>query len=287
MMSLSHFSRLKTKTQLLVAGAMLSCSVLLLGAHAMKVRHMQEIGLPAAVRLPAVLERVAMLKEQSEITELQAQLRGGSPEEAVQVFVLPRDGDLDRLLATFDVFFNYAQKQRLMRNASAIAVGETREEEGTTVMPLTFEADMTEQGLAELVLLMDLAGTVSVADAFDSAEISLLLALTEEENPAAITSLEQFLSTDLLRYAREPKPFEEQLFKSFASESFVLRWKEITNASRLTEFARMLGGETGLILDRQNLWPLRLLKIVRLDRRDLGNGMTHVFVEVEAYGRVD
>lgn len=266
---------------------MLGLSAMLLSAHASRVRLMQETGLPAALRLPAMVERKELLTEQSEITELQLSMRSGSIEETVQVYVLPTESDLDRLLATFDVFFEYLRKGRSAQNVSAIAVGDERGDGPLTVLPLTFEADMTEEGLREFLLFMDLAGSLSISDAFTQKETDMLLALTEEENPAALPALEQFLSTDLLRYAREPKAYDEQLQKSFASDGFIGRYKEIASASRLEEFKRLLGASAGSILEKQNLWPLRFMRITKLDQRDLGNGKVHVFVEVEAFGRTN
>lgn len=71
-----------------IVACALSClmiigSIVLLRAHAEAVVAMRETGLPAAVRLPVIEERMNILAEQNEVAELQAALVSGSTDEQV------------------------------------------------------------------------------------------------------------------------------------------------------------------------------------------------------------
>lgn len=266
------------------AFALIAGSGMLLWMHSVSVREMREIGLPAALALPRIEKRMEILKEQNEIAELQASLRGGSEEERLHVYVLPAEEDIDRLLATFDVLFSYLEQKRLLHTVSAVEVGEQAPvSEGLSALPVSFEATVTRPGMEDLLLFTELSGLLTVSDALTQEDIDALLALTEQENPASVAALEHFLATDLLRYAEEPRPYEEQLRKSFspAAEETL---RVLLDAESLRR-ARDLFGAMAPVLRQQNLWPLRLLTVESAASQDAGDGLVRVALTLRAYVR--
>lgn len=276
--------RLTPTTMTAAAFSLLAGSGLLLWMHAASVREMREVGLPAAMALPQIEKRMDILTEQNEIAELQAALRGGSEEERLRVYVLPEEEEIDRLLATFDVLFSYLEQKRLLNSVGGVQVGERiPADEGLSALPVSFEAVVSPEGLSDLLLFAELSGLLTVSDALTSADIDALLALTEVENPASVAALENFLATDLLRYSEEPKPFEEQLRKSFsiAAEEHL---RALLDAPHLRR-ARALFGQMAPVLRQQNLWPLRLLTIEKVTTETEKNGLVRVALTLHAYVR--
>ena len=281
----------------LKSGALIALSLALLGgsaalieAHTIAVRQMKEIGLPAALRLPQIEERADILREQNEAAELQALLRGSTEEELLRLKVLPKESDTGRLLQEFDVLVSYLQSRKFLSSFSPVTVGDPAavdlpgSEEPIRAYPLTFGAQMTEEGLETFLLFVDLSGLLTVSDALSSADIERLLLLTERENPAAVTALEYFLSTDLLRYAAEPKPYEEQLLKSFSSPAFEEGFRTILSETRIGDARRLLA-DLHQIMKAQELWPLRFLSLrtIRVERR--ADGTLWVQCVIDALSR--
>ncbi len=254
---------------------------------------MRDIGLPAALVLPSIEHRMSILQEQSDVAELQANITGDSSEEMLHMYVLPDNSNLDRLLTTIDALTTELRRQKNLSALSPVQVGSSvpvtikigdssRSFEKT---PVSFEADVNEQGLKTLFLFQNLSGLLSVSDALTDAQQTELLHLTEQENPAAVTALESFLSTDLLSYAGAPQLTEEQLFKSFSSDAFIQSFHGITQASALGDVVQLLSGPLGQTLQTQKLWPLRFLMPVKSAIRETGEGRYHVAVTWEAYSR--
>jgi len=88
---------------------------------------------------------------------------------------------------------------------------------------------------------------------------------TEEENPAGITSLEQFLSLSLLRYARDPRAYEDQLRRSFTSAAFERVLQMVTQTSLLRDARRLFEGDFGRVLDEEGLWPIQFMTVDELE----------------------
>lgn len=282
---LSHLHRLNATQQFAMAMGLLGGSMLLLWMHAGAVREMREVGLPAALALPHIEQRLSVLSEQQEVGQLQAAMRGGSEEEMLHVYVIPEDDDIDRLLATFDVLFNYLEQKRLLHDFSEVHVGERIEAgENLFALPLTFEADLTQEGLSQLLLFTDLSGLLTVGDALSQEEIDRLLNATEQEHPTAIAALEHFLSTDLLRYVEESKPYEEQLRKSFVSPTSEPVLQSVFQSARLRK-ARTLFVDLAPVLRDQRLWPLRFLSMERAEYRVTGENTVHAAFTVKAFVR--
>lgn len=284
MSTFSRLNRLTPATMTAASFALIAGSGMLLWMHAVSVREMREIGLPAALALPQIEKRMDILKEQNEIAELQAALRGGSEEERLRVYVLPEKEDIDRLLATFDVLFSYLEQRSMLESVSGVQVGESvPSSHGLHALPVSFEAVVTREGMAELLLFAELSGLLTVSDALAPEDIDALLALTEQENPSSVAALENFLATDLLRYSEEPKSFEEQLRKSFSTAAED-QLRTLLDAPHLRR-ARTLFGALAPVLRQQNLWPLRLLTIEKAASANAENGLMHVSFTLHAYVR--
>jgi hypothetical protein len=277
----THWHRLRPREQLILAVVLLALAAVFIFLHGLRIQQMRETGLPAALALPQVEKRIAVLQAQDDVMQLQQSVGGGSALEQLHTQVLPAEGGLDRLLSAFDALFDTLKKQHMLLRVSALHVGQTQ----GTVTPVTFETDVNEEGLRELLLFCDLAGLMTVSDALTAQEQQLLLQLTEDENPAAVTALEAFLGTDLLTYARDPRGVTQQLLKSFSSENFEQTVLSITQQSHLQEATRLLGGSLQDVFAANKLWPVRFLTVSHVDIVDRENGTFHVSLELQAHGR--
>lgn len=281
-------SQVSSTNAVALGGAFLLIAGLLLVRHAMAIREVQEIGLPAAVSIPALERRLSILKEQVEVSELQQSLSEGSAVEMVEAFVLPSAPEFDRVVSLLEVLRDRLQQSGQLRFLSAVRVGA---EEGVAAvagiraLPLMVDVEMTEEGLHQFLLLMNLSGLVTVSDALHPDEIRRFLRITEEENPANVTTIEHFLSTPLLRYAREPKLFEEQVLRSFASPTFQQFFVDLLQHSALADARFLLQGPLGEVLAQERLWPTRFLTVDRATLEPREDGWITVGMEVRAYAR--
>lgn len=287
--------RLSSLTRsLTLSGVMLSLSLGLLVSQANRVRAMRDVGLPAALAIPAMEHRMSILKEQAETATVQAALGGGSSEELLHMYVLPQEHALDRVLNVLDTLTTSLAQKKQLQHLSPVQVSDTEnrtmtlpsgETASVTITPLTFEADLNADGLASLSLFLKLSGLLTVGDALTSDQQSSLLQLTEEENPAAVAALEMFLGTDLLSYARAPKAVEDQLLQSFASQTAGSSVTDVLRHSLLQDVSTLLSGSFGQTLLAEKLWPLPFIMPGTIDLSEGQDGFTHVKVNVEAYGR--
>lgn len=294
MSTFPRMRRLGLRLEYLLSALFLGLSIQLLTLHVADVRSMRDVGLPAALALPSIEHRMNVLKEQSEVATVHASIMGDSTEEMLHMYVLPSDTALDRLLATLDTLTTELRRQGALSTLSPIETGETVEVNVTgsngqtahfTKTPINFEADVSEEGLKTLFLFQDLSGYLTISDVLTPDEQSALLHLTEQENPAAVTALETFLSTDLLSYAQSPDLVDNQLFKSFSSDAFTQTFRSITAQSSLDRIASLLSGPLGHALQRDKLWPLRFLMPVKSAVREIEKGQFHVAVTWEAYNK--
>ena len=281
--------RLSTQVQLISSAMFLGLSVQLLALQVSDVRAMRDVGLPAAVAVSGMQSRISILKEQSDVAQLQASVTGGASEEMLHMYVLPDQHALDRLLATVDVLTTNLQKEGALSQMSPVHVGDSVDAtiagSHFTKTPVSFETDVTEEGQKQLFLFQHLAGLLTVSDALSSEEQSTLLHLTEQENPAAVTALETFLATDLLTYSNNPHEVEQQLLKSFTSNAFEQSLRGIIQESTLQDVQQLLVSPFGHALQTQKLWPLRFMMPVQSAIADKGNGQFHVAMTWEAYSK--
>jgi hypothetical protein len=270
----------------LVAGiSLLSLSALLLALHAGAVRAMRETGLPAAVELPLLDQRIRILKEQNETAELQAALASGSAEEMVEVYALPSGTGAVRALAAVDTLFSFLQQDRSLIDVSPVTVGTPRDgEQGTTVLPLSFTAHVTRDGWKKMMLFMDISGLLTVGDTVGQDQFDDLLSLTEQENPATVAALEQFFSVDLLRYAESPRAYDEALLKSFSTDAALQSVRAFLDNPSLYAVRDLLG-PMAPTLRANRLWPLQFLRTEHIGQHVRDDGTLDVIVTVGAYGR--
>jgi hypothetical protein len=271
-----------------VSGALLAFAGALVFTHAFTIRQVKEVGVPAAMLLPKMETRLLLLKDQLEAAELQEALRTGSAAEQLHTHVLPADLNLDRLLATFDLLRDAFQRDLLLFSLSPIHVGEPSPlpgADGIRAIPVSLEAEVSEEGMDKLMLLLRLSGAMTVSDALTPSELSSLINLTEQENPAALTVLEQFLAVDLLQYAKQPEAYESQVLRSLTSEDFEIQFTELLKHSMLAKARYLYGGSIGDLLEAHNLWPAQMLGVRNVERTSLANGKFRLKLELEAYVR--
>jgi len=244
----------------------LAFTVLLLMAHVQQVATVRETALPLLAALPSLERRLSLLKEQVEVAELDAALKTGSQLERIRVSVLPAETDVSRALAALEVLRSGLEEQGVMGMLSPIEVGKEHvREDGMAATPLTVQLSVRSAGVQRVLAFIRLAGLLTVGDALTSAEKNALIRATEEENPAGIVALEQFFSTDLFRYAQEPRPFEEMLKRSLQSEGFLSAFQTATDASLLREAKEFYRGPIGQAMERSRLWPMEFLTIDRME----------------------
>lgn len=244
----------------------LAFAVPLFSAHVHAVKAVRETAVPLLATLPSLERRLALLKEQVEVAELDAALKTGSQLERVRVSVLPAQADIPRALATLEILRSTLERQNDIGSFSPIEAGQEREYgEGLMATPLTFQLSARSEGVRRVLAFVRLAGLVTVGDALTVSERNALIRATEEENPSGIVVLEQFFSTDLFRYALEPRPFEEQLKRSLQSEGFLAAFQLATDASLLKDAKEFFQGSVGQAMERAQLWPMEFLVIDRIE----------------------
>ncbi len=275
--------------------ALLMVSSTLVTAHLALLTDVREDVLPLAADIPPLERRLAVLTEQLELTALQASLQSGSPEEKLQAYVLPEKQDLRRLLAFFDVTRLLLERGKMLRGMSGIEVGQP-----TVLDPqpsadasrgivekrtISFQATLSDAGFERLFSTLELTGLLTVGDALTDAEIDRLFILTEAENYAGIVAVEKFLSTDLASYAREPRPAEDQLLKSFSSERFLQEFRGLLAGTRLASAREILGGDWGEAYAAQKVWPVQFLGVDRVSVELLPDGWNRVSFTLSAHTR--
>jgi hypothetical protein len=278
-----HLSR--SHWQVTAALALLIGSGLLLAEHAGAIADMRETGIPAAMELQMLEKRMQTIKEQNELAELQAALITGSQEEQVQVYVLPDEADAARAIAGLDVVFSYLQKQKQMLSVSPVTVGDLITKESVSVLPLSFTARLTQEGWNKLQLFMQVSGLMTIGDHASDTDIDTLLRLTEDENPASVAALEQFLRTDLLRYSEEPRPFEDQLLRSFSADTTIESVRAFLTSADM-QAMRSLLKDLGPSIRSAKLWPLRFMQLQKADVQMNDDGTVEVDITIGAMGRV-
>jgi hypothetical protein len=287
-MSATSFLRRHVPTAAFVAGiATLAFSGVLIADHARAVRETQD-ALPVAQRLPGLRHRLAVLRAQLEVADLEAAVRATPEEEQLRVHVLPDSAALESVLGTFELLRDQLTADGQLQSMSAIQAGEPEPVpgmEGLQSFPLTVSFSGTDQAAETLNLFMEIAGSLTVGDVLTSVETEKLLIATEEENPVAVTALEQFLAVSLLQYARNPERYEDLLARSFGSPDFLNRLHGILEASRLPAARFLLGGKFGGALEERHLWPLRFLTVDKSTLERTGDGQARLELRLMAYVR--
>ncbi len=268
---MTNFLRAHALALTLLGVAFFFGSAGLTAAHVLRIRAMRDIGFPIAAEVQPLQQRKSMLQEQSEVATLQASARGDAYREIYALYVLPETPDVPRTLAILEQLLTQLQERGSIRSIDSLETGERAE--------ITIAVTTEQDGGSALLDLLELSGVLTVNDAFTESERRALIALTERENPAVIAALEQFLSADLLQYARTPQIAESQLLKSVGSELFEADFHALVDGSRLRSFA-----QTALLLDREedSLWPLPLFTVERA-HAELTDGIERLTVTVRAH----
>ena len=94
-----------------------------------------------------------------------------------------------------------------------------------------------------------------------------MIRATEEENPAGVVALEQFFSTDLAAYGHDNRSYEEQLQRSFASDSFRSMFRTILDQSVLKDARLFFQSDLGSAIEHGRLWPIQFMKLDYVDIR--------------------
>lgn len=260
-------------------------SGVLLTLHASVIRDVQEQGLPAAVTIPPLEKRLQILKSQIEVSQLQQAVSQGSSDEVVSTFVLPAGPDIDRVLTLLTVLHDRFTKDGQLR---AFAPVRTLPDEALTAIPdvtahpLHIEAEVTEEGLTKLLTFFRLSGLLTISDALSAGEIQNLLAMTEQQDPSSVAVVESFLSVPILRYAPDPKPYDQEVLRSFTGET-AQSFSELLAHSDLARIRNFFSGDFGKELMQQRLWPVRFLTVDRITVTALEDGWLKVTMEVRAY----
>lgn len=274
---MTAFVRAHALALLLLGCSFFAGSAGLLGAHVLKIRMMRDVGFPIAAEVQPLLQRKAMLAEQSEVAALQASARGDSYREVYDLYVLPEKPDASRMLATLETLLTHLQKQGIVASIDSIAAGAVTESTADVTVDVVVARDKADAFLD----LFDLSGVLTVNDAFTQGERDRLIALTERENPASVAAVEQFLAGDLLQYAKVPQLAESQLLKSVGTDRFEADFRPLADGSRLRSFA-----QTALLLDgaERSLWPLPLftVKDAHWEKAEAGERLT---LTLRAHGK--
>lgn len=234
----------------------------LMYSHIQTIVLVRDISVPLVGTLPQMERRIAALTQQIELTELHAAVRIGSKQEKLEVYVLPEETNISRTVATFEVIRDALLRDGVIADMSSLDISDEQpREDGSTVRTISVEFSTHEDGIETIMLLIKLSGLLTVGDALTSEEIAVLVDRIEQENPSGIIALEQFLSADLMRYAQDPKTYEQQLKRSFSSTSFLNLFENVLRTSLLHDTKDVLRGTIGESFNSYKLWPLQLMAI--------------------------
>ena len=244
-----------------IGGVCTVVSAFFITLHMQTIAEIRDVSVPIVAQLPQLEQRLSALRQQVELTELHSANRS-SAQEKVEVYALPRKTDLSRLIATFEITRDLLQREGLLADMSEIDIAEPEAYEGGGfVRRVTVHFSVHEEAMRTILLMTRLAGLLTVGDVLTEKEVALLVDRVEQENPSGIVALEQFLSTDLLRYIEEPRTYEEQLKRSFSTTTFFNALENVIRTSLLYEAKLLLGSDMGEVLRNYKLWPMQIMAV--------------------------
>lgn len=242
--------------------ALLVLTAVLMQVHVREITAVREISVPIVSELPNKERLLASLQEQVELAELHSAVRSDSPRENMRVYSLPEGTDLGRLMAVFDVARDVYARSGFLAEMSDIIIGDVQDEGGgLRSQSAKVELALHEDAMKSLLLLIRLSGVMTVGDALSEQEKAIIVQAVETENPAGIVALEQFLSTGLPDYSENPKLFEDQLLRSFATSSFLNTFRNVVQGSLLREAQMLFAGDFGKVLLQYKLWPMQMMTV--------------------------
>lgn len=269
--------------------ALLALSGLQLRDQAAAVRAAKTHFLPIAAEIPALERRLRVLRQETEVGQLQAQLRTGSSEEKMRLYALPEGTGAPRALQLLDLLRDTLTTRSTLRTLSQVQVTDAappQELPDVAVRRLAFTATLNEEGLQSVLKTLSITGLVTVADALTSEQRRELTLAAERQNPASISSLGQFFATDLFTYARDPRAPEQRLLAAIPAEEFAAILRRAVASSQLKDAQQVLQGFVGDALFKEKLWPLPLLTLASLTvERGEEAGWVRASFVLQSYGR--
>lgn len=250
-------------TLLLGAGAgLMVVAAMLISAHISTIITIRDFSVPIVSELPKLERRLSLLQEQVELSQLHAAVRIGSQQEKVEVYALPEETNVSKVVATFEVISDVLKRDGVLDSMQDLTIeGPMALEDGGAKHTVATEFVIHEDGMKTVMLLIELSGLLTIGDVLTEEEVGLLVQRIEEENPSGIVALEQFLSADLLKYVKDSKTYEEQLKRSFSSTAFLKTFKNILRTSLLKDTKNLLRSDLGQVLVDYKLWPMQMMAI--------------------------
>lgn len=252
--------------------------------HADSLRSVREQGLPLAAELPPLNRKLAMLTQEVQLAEVQRELQSGSIQEKLRTTVLPETFDQARIISFFDVLRGSLSSAQ---PGDSLQIGQPKQSaySGIQSIAITWKLRIAQDDATRLMKSVHITGLVTVADALPENGLSDLLRPIESGNPSDIVALEQFLSTDLFSYARDPKVYTDRLLQAVTSQTFADVFLTVEKSSLLPEAHEILSSSFGDALAKQKLWPSPFFTLKTLSLRTVEKGMQEVTVEVETFIR--
>lgn len=265
-----------------------TCAFLLSAAlivrHVLLLRALEDRGVTAATTLAASVQRAEVLQKQIDVAELHEALITGSRDELIRTAVLPAQPEPGALAGVLGDVLAAGKRAGFFTTVGPVQVGEAVPGLAGSLPgePVTIDVTATPEGADALMTFVELSGLLTVGDVLSADDRALLTRLTEEESPAAMTALEEFLSADLLAYARDPDSANQLLLRAFVSPLAERALYGMTEQSALHAARDMLTGPLGQALVARNAWPMRLFLPLGVQRSDAGGGLIHLTMAVVA-----
>lgn len=247
---------------------LMALSLVLMFAHIHTIIMVRDVSVPIVGQLPQLEHQLQALQDQMELTELSTATRIGSQQEKIEMYALPKETNVSRTVATFEVLRDVLSRDGMLSSMSDLTFGEpTKRDDGVTTLPVSVDFVVHQDGFSAIELLLQLSGRLTIGDILTEEEVALLIDRIEQENPSGIVALEQFLSADLMKYAENPKAYEEQLKRSFSSSMFLNTFDSILRTSLLRDVRQVLHSDLGQALVTYKLWPMQMMAVEELSLR--------------------
>ncbi|PIP64947.1 hypothetical protein COU77_04055 [Candidatus Peregrinibacteria bacterium CG10_big_fil_rev_8_21_14_0_10_49_16] len=268
-------------------------SAFLLLEHVIVVRQVASLQLPVFAEIPALQRQLHSLEEQIRVAETQSLLLGSAEEEIVRMYILPSQKEYQRFIRFVGVLEEWLREEGSLYAFSPVYIGDTYavqahlssgEQVRLSVQPVSLTVEVSSDAASDLIRFVQLAGNLSVGDILREEDLLDLLQATEEENPAGIIALEQFLGADLFQYSNNPRLFEEQVRRSFVSASLLDTFQDLVDGP-LRPVRSLLGSKAGRMLQSADLWPPQLFLLNTVAVRHLSADRARVHLELETYSR--
>lgn len=286
---LSDVSKRRLKTASLFLGAVLCTGAAGLSAQSQirDLEHFRGVVLPAALQLPGLEHGISVLSQQEEATEAERMLTGGEIEEHLRSDTVPLTLSRERIVGFVNDAVDELRRGSGLIDVSGVDIGDTpvvRDESGSSLSfyPVTLTVHLkSDADIVPSLSVFGVSGTLTVLDALPQQDVDMLLGLSEQENPSAIVSLQQFFNTDLLQYAQDSRNIQDDLLKSFSSPAFATALQAALQGDRIIAAQRLLGGPFGDHLQKDQLWPAPLLLLKNVDTEEQTDGSVTVHLTWE------